>query len=150
MRTLAASPDYQLLASRISAVTPADQPRWGRMNAYQMLRHLAGALLVPLGESQTSEETSLFNRTLMKWGALWVPTRWPKGVPTRPEIDQCRLGIVEGDFETARRDVLTRLARLRSAKPEGIRHHLFGSLSQKEWMRWGWLHTDHHLRQFGR
>jgi len=150
MRTLAAKPDFQLLASRIAAVTPNDQARWGRMNAYQMLRHLADAFLIPLGETKLSEETSLFRRTLLKWGAFWVPTPWPKGFPTPPEIDQCRLGIVNGDFETARQQVLARLTQLRSARAEGVHHHIFGALTQKEWMRWGWLHTDHHLRQFGR
>ncbi len=28
-------------------------------------------------------------------------------------------------------------------------HPVFGELSEWEWMRWGYLHADHHLRQFG-
>jgi hypothetical protein len=28
-------------------------------------------------------------------------------------------------------------------------HPIFGALSQKGWLRWGYLHMDHHLRQFG-
>jgi hypothetical protein len=28
-------------------------------------------------------------------------------------------------------------------------HPIFGKMSQREWMRWGYLHSDHHLRQFG-
>jgi hypothetical protein len=28
-------------------------------------------------------------------------------------------------------------------------HPMFKEMSEKDWMRWGYLHTDHHLRQFG-
>jgi hypothetical protein len=29
------------------------------------------------------------------------------------------------------------------------RHPLFAEMSERDWMRWGYLHVDHHLRQFG-
>jgi hypothetical protein len=29
-----------------------------------------------------------FQRTVVKWDALYLPVRWPKGVPTRPEVEQ--------------------------------------------------------------
>ncbi len=29
-------------------------------------------------------------------------------------------------------------------------HPYFGNLTKWEWMRWAYLHADHHLRQFGR
>jgi len=28
-------------------------------------------------------------------------------------------------------------------------HPFFGEMSERDWMKWGWLHMDHHLRQFG-
>jgi hypothetical protein len=28
-------------------------------------------------------------------------------------------------------------------------HPMFGEMTEKDWMRWGYLHADHHLRQFG-
>lgn len=60
------------------------------------------------------------------------------------------LGVTFGYFEAARRDALAQLDRLHHAQPEDLRHPLFGSLNRREWMRRGWLHNDHHLRQFGR
>jgi len=30
-----------------------------------------------------------------------------------------------------------------------VAHPIFGRMSLWEWQRWGYLHTDHHLRQFG-
>ena len=29
-------------------------------------------------------------------------------------------------------------------------HPMFGPMTPEDWMRWGYLHADHHLRQFGR
>jgi hypothetical protein len=28
-------------------------------------------------------------------------------------------------------------------------HPIFGRMSRAAWLRWGYLHADHHLRQFG-
>jgi hypothetical protein len=28
-------------------------------------------------------------------------------------------------------------------------HPIFGKMSETDWMRWAYLHVDHHLRQFG-
>jgi hypothetical protein len=38
------------------------------------------------------------------------------------------------------------------AQPKVVAQHghpFFGQMTEKEWMRWGYLHADHHLRQFG-
>lgn len=150
MRSLSRESDHQLLISRLRAVSPQDTAHWGRMNVYQMMHHVSDALRVTLGEIKVGESGTLFHRTLMKWGALWVPTHWPKNVPTRPEIDQCLLDKPTGDMSALKADALHQLARLCQASLNGVRHPFMGTLNQKEWMRWGWLHTDHHLRQFGR
>ena len=38
-----------------------------------------------------------------------------------------------------------------TATPEALvdRHPVLGPMTRANWMRWAWLHTDHHLRQFG-
>jgi Protein of unknown function (DUF1569) len=150
MRTLANPSDYELLITRLRSISPQDTARWGRMNVSQMLLHLDEAIRVPLGDFEVSEHTSLVWQTVMKWAALWYPRAWPQNISTRPELDLCQRGIYSDDFETARSGALTQLTRLYSARLQGVKHPFFGSLSRREWMRWGWLHTDHHLRQFGR
>jgi hypothetical protein len=30
-----------------------------------------------------------------------------------------------------------------------VKHPFFGHMLCKDWTRWGYLHADHHLRQFG-
>lgn len=47
-----------------------------------------------------------------------------------------------------RAEILAHLPRAQkdfSFKP----HPIFGEMTEAEWMRWGYLHCNHHLRQFG-
>ena len=66
------------------------------------------------------------------------------------EIDQCRLVIRLGDFNADRQGAVALLQKLSVEDLEGRRHPYFGAMTRAEWLRWGWLHADHHLRQFGR
>lgn len=132
-------------------MSPNDAARWGRMNPHQMLRHLADSMRVPLDEIVVSDaEVHQLQRTVLKWAALYAPLKWRKNFPTRPEIDQCRLNARLDDFEADRQKTIGLTARLCEAGLEGKRHPYFGAMARTEWLRWGWLHADHHLRQFGR
>ena len=93
------------------------------------------------------------SRHVLRLAALRLPLPWPKGVPTRPEVDQLKGGTPPAEFV---KDVATLRALVtRFAAAPGNRdfsfaaHPAFGRLSEWEWMRWGYLHPDHHLRQFG-
>jgi Protein of unknown function (DUF1569) len=150
MRTLARNGDLQSILGRLNLLNVRDHARWGRMNPQQMLCHLGDSMLIPLGEMHVGDTSNLFRRSLWKWGAFYAPVPWPKGVPTPPEIDQCLPGRQPVDFEAGRSRVRQLLLHFAETNVNRRRHPYFGSLSQAEWMRWGWLHADHHLRQFGR
>jgi hypothetical protein len=121
------------------------------MTAGGMLCHLTDSFSIALGTRHASSVETLFNRTVMKWGALYLPVEWPHGVPTRPEVEQGAGGTPPRDFTADR--VLLVAAIDRFCDPgcsfTGKRHPFFGAMSDRQWMRWGYLHTDHHLRQFG-
>lgn len=150
MRTLAASEDAESIKLRLESLGSGDTARWGSMNVHQMVRHLCDSMRVPLGEIRVSEaEVRPLQRVVLKWAALYVPLKWRSNFPTRPEIDQCRLNLPLGDFECDRQTAIRLTGRLCEAELEGKRHPYFGALTRVEWLRWGWLHADHHLRQFG-
>jgi hypothetical protein len=46
---------------------------------------------------------------------------------------------------------VTLLQQLAAAAPDALvdRHPILGPMTRAHWMRWAFLHTDHHLRQFG-
>jgi hypothetical protein len=116
-----------------------------------MLCHLSDSFEAALGERYASSATGLLQRTLIKRIALYTPVRWPKGVPTRPEVEQGRGGTPPVDFELDRLRLVKSIERFTATPgpPESVSHPAFGPMTRREWMRWGYLHTDHHLRQFG-
>ena len=131
----------------LQADTPA---RWGRMSAAQMVCHLADAFRMALGEQAVTDVSRLRDRTFIKVIALYLPAPWPPGIQTVREIDQgAGGGTCPGDFAgdvAAVGDLMQRVAGPRAAWP---RHPIFGRMSRRAWLRWGYLHVDHHLRQFG-
>ena len=151
MKTLANSENKREILERLRAIGPASQRQWGRMTVAEMVCHLSDALRVSMGETDASPIRNRFPRSLMKWAALSLPMQWPHGVSTMPE---CKAGVggtkpaeIESDLNTLR-ELLERFTR----KPRGFElqvHPIFGPMTEAEWMRWGYLHLDHHMRQFG-
>lgn len=68
-----------------------------------------------------------------------------------PELDQQIGGTPPAGFEADMRELRQLIARFAS-QPTDCKwpaHPHFGPMSGMEWMRLGYLHADHHLRQFG-
>ena len=140
----------RLILQRIAALQPGQQRKWGRMTAHQMLCHLNDSFRVALGEKYASPATTLVFRTVGKFVALYVPIPWPRSVATRPEVDQTAGGTPPSEFDHDRRVLLELIDRFGgSAGRTWGPHPLFGAMTEWQWQRWGYLHTDHHLRQFG-
>jgi len=121
------------------------------MSAPEMVCHLADAFRMATGDKTVSPACGVIQRTVVKWIALYAPLPWPPGILTRPEIEQGLGGTCPGDFATDVGQVATLLDAFagRDGGVEWPPHPIFGPLSPKAWLRWGYLHTDHHLRQFG-
>ena len=150
MRTLARPEDKTEIVRRLGGVRPESPRRWGRMSAHQMVCHLADGYRMALGEQTVTSAGGVLQRTLVKWIALYAPLPWPAGIPTSPEIDQQGAGTPPSDFggDVERvAGLLDLVAERRS--PDWPRHPVFGRMSGAAWLRWGYLHADHHLRQFG-
>jgi hypothetical protein len=151
MRSLTNPSDKSAIILRLKTIRQDSPRQWGRMSSHQMICHLGDALRVAIGEKPSRLAPNLINQTMIKWIALRAPLQWPKGFQTPPEVNQegdaCTrpldfqqdltqlLGLIE-HFTSPRRDF-----RLQP-------HPIFGRLSEWEWFRWGYLHMDHHLRQF--
>lgn len=150
MRTLTTPGIFDQTLARITSLRPDDAARWGRMNVHQMLCHLSDSAKVALREIVIPSGRSPLPPRLIKWFALEVPLRWAKNFPTMPQIDQFRDGTPPVAFASDRESLLELTKCISQASLEGSSHPFFGPMTHQEWMRWAWLHTDHHLRQFGR
>lgn len=121
------------------------------MSAPQMICHLRDAFLGVMGDHPISKPSGLNLWPLMKTFVLYMPMKWPQGVPTRPEFDQQIGGTPPVEFDCDVRTLLDAIERF-TFQPRSFQfrpHPMFGHMSEKDWMRWGYLHSDHHLRQFG-
>jgi hypothetical protein len=152
MKTCARADCREELRRRLRALEPDASRRWGTMTAPQMVCHLIDAGRMATGRLDVASLATPVRRTLVKWIALYAPMPFPRGIQTVPELDQrAGAGSTPSTFAD---DVATveRLLDEMAAWPAGQpwpRHPFFGRMSPRAWLRWAYLHTDHHLRQFG-
>lgn len=141
----------QEILHRLRTLRP-DSPRlWGMMTCAQMICHLSDSFRGIMGEKPSPLLPGYFARKFIKWYALRLPLRWPKGVPTRPEFDQRIGGTKPTDFSKDLEELLILIEKFLtySRHSRFQPHPIFLEMTEEEWMRWAYLHLDHHLRQFG-
>jgi hypothetical protein len=143
--------DRQEVMERLHRLSPQSRRQWGRMTPHQMICHLSDSFRAVMGEKDVSASGTVLHRTVARWIALHVPVSWPRGYRTRPEMDQEIGGTRPADFEQDRSSLERLVERFTAARKdyETRPHPVFGEMSEAELHRWGYLHMDHHLRQFG-
>ncbi len=150
MRTLAQAEVLADLIARLERVRPESERRWGSLTSGEMLCHLADCTRSVL--SGRAGSSSPRARPVLKWMALYSRFPWPKGrIRTRTELDPHAKGTRPVEFERDRAAAIEGLRALARAVPDTLptAHFVFGRMGAGDWLRWGYLHTDHHLRQFG-
>ena len=151
MKTFARSADRAEIMARLATLRPDSARRWGTMSVHQMVVHCAEACRMAHG-AVTPRELPSFSRPAIKVIALYAPMPWPRGIQTVPEFDQVAAGATPAGEFAADVAALVALLDAIAARPAGTpwpRHPIFGAMSERAWLRWAWLHMDHHLRQFG-
>jgi hypothetical protein len=151
MQTLTNPNDKAEILRRLDRLEPDTSRQWGRMTTHQVVCHLADSFKTVIGLRSAVPASSLVQRTLVRYIALHTPLQWPHGVPTRPEVDQEKQGTRPIEFAHDKQELRALIDRF-TATPRDFQFHphpTFGPLTEREWMHWGFRHTDHHLRQFG-
>jgi hypothetical protein len=151
MKTLSRPSDKAEIVGRLRRLRPDSVRRWGAMSAAATVCHLADSFRMLVGEKPVRDRSTPLQRTLVKWIALYAPLRWPAGIPTTPEFDQRAGGTPPVDFaaDVAGLEALLERITVQTRDLSGQKHPTFGLMSESAWLRWGYLHMDHHLRQFG-
>jgi hypothetical protein len=137
------------IRGRLRSVRVDDRARWGKMTAKRMVRHLICAYEIALGE-RTVEPVEGRVPVLMKFVALRSGLRWPRNIQTVPELKRAITEHSDVEFNVLVRAVIESMEAVAKGTHYAPSHPMFGPMSPEDWMRWGYLHADHHLRQFGR
>ena len=115
------------------------------------ISHLSDAFRMAAGQKPVSPATGPPRQTIVKWIALYLPLPPPAGIPTRRELDQECGGTRPVAFaaDVAELERLLERFTIETGVAPGQPHPIFGRMSEAAWLRWGYVHTDHHLRRFG-
>jgi hypothetical protein len=149
-KSLADSTERATVVSRLQKLAPDSTRRWGRMTPHQAVCHLSDSFSSMMNPVPLTSMSNVFTRTFVKWIAIHSGLRWPHGVKTIPEVDQEIGGTRPVEFVRDRRELETLIEQFAQRTDETMQPHpIFGRMTTTEWQRWGYLHMDHHLRQFG-
>jgi hypothetical protein len=149
MKSLASVEVLAEIRGRLRNVRVDDRARWGKMTAKRMVRHLVCSYEVALGE-RTVEPLKGLPPVLMKWMALRSGLRWSKNIQTTPELKRAIAEHSEVEFDILVRAAVDSMEAVARGPRYAPSHPMFGPMTAGDWKRWGYLHADHHLRQFGR
>jgi Protein of unknown function (DUF1569) len=149
MKSLASAEVLLEMRGRLLSVRADDRALWGKMDATQMVRHLNYSWEVALGERTVGPLKGMPPRVL-KFLALRSGIRWGKNLQTTPELKEAIAEPCGVEFRALVDEAVERMAAVASGERWAPSHPMFGAMTAADWMRWGYLHTDHHLRQFGR
>lgn len=150
MKSLAQPEACAEIVARAQNVRPDTVGKFGVLTAPEMIVHCTIALEAALGLRHVAPAETFFMRRVVKYLALYSPGPWPPGFKTRPEMDVQRNGCRPSEFVSDVAKLVQRVEEFgsRDSTASWARHPMFGAMSEAEWKRWAYLHTDHHLKQF--
>jgi hypothetical protein len=147
-KTLAHTADCDEIRRRIAALTPASPRVWGSMSIGGMLCHVDDSYHVVIGERPLSASKLAMPQGVAKFFALRSPFRWPRGMMSGESVRQDAGGTPPGEFAQDRGRLLQTFDRFCACTQLIAIHPMLGGMNRADWLRWGYLHADHHLRQF--
>lgn len=139
----------RVLVSRIQALKPDSQRKWGKMNVAQMLAHCNVGF--ELAYESKHPAPGRFKRFMLK---TFVKKGVVNEVPYKKNSPTASVFKVasEQNFIVEQQRLISFLERthnLSSAHFEGKAYVSFGRLTSTEWNNLFAKHLDHHLTQFG-
>jgi len=145
MKTITDKQVADQLITRINLLSQDSRPQWGKMNTYQMLRHLIMWEEMALGK--TLYKQSFMGRL---FGKIALKDMLKDG-PLKPNLPTVPGFKIDGDGDVAaEKEKLTALINAHTRYTgEGFLHPFFGNLTPEQAGYIAYKHADHHLRQFG-
>lgn len=134
------------LVSRISSVSAQNEAKWGKMDAFQMVKHCTLSEEMMLGQMKIKRVLigRLIGKMILK-KVLKDDAPFGKNSPTSPKLKTTH---ESGDIEQQKKEWIDRVGQY-SGFDSGFVHPFFGPMTREQIGRFAYKHADHHLRQFG-
>lgn len=145
MKTIFNKNTVKELVDRINSLQSDSKAQWGKMDAYQMLKHCTMIEEMFQGKKQYKRLFigRLFGRLALK-GILKNENPMKQNQPTHPEMKISGTG----DFENEKAKWIQLLQDYSGFSNPNFVHPFFGKMTKEQIGIYVYKHTDHHLRQF--
>ena len=140
------------LIGAIKKLNPETKPKWGKMNATQMVWHCKKFIIFYQNEKNYPPNLStktlgylhlFFLRHIIKWDY----DKYPKNTPTLKFFDPAKAKDV--DLEDEKKELLKRLKMVNEYDQEFIVNTMHGKVRRETFKEVVRGHTSFHLKQFG-
>jgi hypothetical protein len=148
MKSLFDTESYNEVLTRLNALTPQSQAKWGKMNVSQMMAHCCNPLETGLGEKQVKSNFILRTIGPLFKKALYEDKPFKRSLPTAAAF------VVndERDFEKEKQKLTGLIKKFHEDQGTVVgskKHPIFGAMTKAQWAQSNYKHLDHHLQQFG-
>ena len=136
------------LIARIMAVSENSPAQWGKMNAYQMVRHCSLFDVWMLGKDDPVYKQTFMGRIFGRWilrRMLKNDAPIGRNMPTTPDLI---IKETRGDIAAEKERWMTLIRDYENYYNPGFIHDFFGKMTIEQIGQFAYKHSDHHLRQF--
>ena len=128
------------------------EAKWGRMNAHQMVEHLAQVISIANGRFNATANAEPERLTYRKMRFLEKEIAFPRGVRV-DFVSEEPLPTMFPNIQLSKEFTLNQLQRFFDYHTEHADlkpvHPVFGMMNYEEWTQFQARHIKHHLQQFG-
>ncbi len=140
------------LIRAIKKITPETKPKWGKMNATQMVWHCKKFII--FYQNEKNYPPNLRTKTLgymhmffLRHIIKWDYDKYPKNTPTLKFFDPAKANDV--DLEDEKKELIKRLKMVNEYDQEFIVNTMHGKVKRDTFKEVVRGHTSFHLKQFG-
>ena len=140
------------LIRAVKKLTPETKPKWGKMNAIQMVWHCKKFII--FYQNEKNYPPNLRTKTLgymhmffLRYIIKWDYDKYPKNTPTLKFFDPARVKDV--DLEDEKKELIKRLKMVNEYDQEFLVNTMHGKVKRDTFKEVVRGHTSFHLKQFG-
>jgi hypothetical protein len=147
MKSIFETTSREEIIKRIHSLSDDCQAQWGKMNAFQMVKHCANCDDMFQGKFKIKRVLigRIIGKILLK-KVLKNDLPFEKNSPTAPVLITIHQ---EGNIEEQKKDWVNRIEQYAHCNNQNFVHPFFGSMKTEQVGYFVYKHADHHLRQFG-
>ncbi len=137
------------ILARLDKLQPDSKPLWGKMNINQCVVHMMEAFDTAVGRRKPKlQYLPLYPPFILRYFLLH--TKYKRGPLNEREIDDYpKYTILPEYFEDDLACLKSSIENCYNSKTFVPRHVIAGKFSKKQWGKFIYNHTNHHLKQFG-